>query len=83
MFAAALADMTRVLMLYIGLSYSLSTPTSHIAHYLLLLVLLNLFNHVLRYLLDTGQVNCVGIALLCFPLVVSRSGNCRLHTLSI
>ena len=78
MLMAALAGKTYVLWLY----YTLSTPTPQIAHYLLL-VLLYLFKHVLGYMLDAGQVDCVGIALLCFPLVVSCGGNCRLHTLGI
>ena len=79
MLAAALAGKTYVLWLY----YSLGTHTSHIANCLLLLVLLNLFKHVLGYVLDAGQVNCVGIALLCFPLAVPCRDNSRLHTLSI
>ena len=78
MLAAALAGKTYVLWLY----YTLRIPTSHIAHSLLL-VLLNLFKHVLGYMLDAGQVNCVGIALLCFPLIVSCGGDRRLHSLSI
>ena len=50
---------------------------------MLLLVLLNLFKHVLGYMLDAGQVNCCGIALLRLPLAVACGGNCRRDTLRL